>query len=192
MRRRAPCSVAECGSSRPGRAGIARAVGSSSTGCQLGRAGDHGHEPAAVADLGRPMASRRPAVQHRPGGDQLLPVRVDWAEEVDLHVEAATSVPRSAVVWTAAEADIPAGRWRPRRPHRTSGSAIRWPTWRTPPGLSPPQAGGCPSTGRTGLAARRGGWPGGFQAQTFPRAPGGMMEDSNPAPILLRRPRSER
>jgi hypothetical protein len=26
---------------------------------------------------------------------------------------AATSVPRSAVVWTAAEADIPAGRWRP-------------------------------------------------------------------------------
>jgi hypothetical protein len=33
------------------------------------------------------MASRRPAVQHRPGRDQLLPVRVDWAEEVDLHVK---------------------------------------------------------------------------------------------------------
>src|SRR5215218_1378973 len=34
-----------------------------------------------------PMASRRPRCSTVPGRDQLLPVRVDWAEEVDLHVE---------------------------------------------------------------------------------------------------------
>jgi hypothetical protein len=126
---------------------------------------DHGHELAAVTDLG-PMASRRPAVQHRPGRDQLLPVRVDWAEEVDLPVEGGN-------VGAALGRRLDSGRRSTSQQGDGAPKTVPLPAWRTPPGLSLPQAGGCPSTGRSGPAvARRGGWAGGFQAQTFPQAPG--------------------
>jgi hypothetical protein len=160
----------------PRRAGTATAVGSGSTGCQLGRAGDHGHEPAAVTDLGRPMTSRRPRAAPsrsrpavaRPGG----PGR----RRLIFMSRAATSVPRSAVVWTAAEADIPAGRWRPRRPYRPPVQPSAGRHGEHHPAVST-SADGCPSTGRSaarGSSPRRVAW-----RISSPDIPSSATEGSN-------------
>jgi hypothetical protein len=105
---------------------------------------------------------------------------------------AAKSVPRSAVVWTAAEADIPAGRWRleDRTVLLAHPSAGRHGEHHSAC-LYLKQVDAHQPVDRGPAAARRRGWPGGFQAQTFPRAPGrdGRLQ---PGPIPLRRPRSER
>jgi hypothetical protein len=106
---------------------------------------------------------------------------------------AAKSVPRSAVVWTAAEeGDMSAGRWRPegRTVLLVQPSAGRHGEHR-PACLHLKQV-DAPATGRSGArgsSPRRMAWR--IRAQIFPRTPGrdGRLESG---PILLRRPRSER
>lgn len=99
-----------------------------------------------------------PAVRHRPGRDQLLPVRVDWAKEGDLHVE-------GGKVGAALGRRLDSGGRR--HPSSTMAPPKTAPYSR----LSHPlagmanttrpvstQAGGCPSIGARGSSPRRVAW----------------------------------
>ena len=166
-----------------------------SAGARLGRAGDHGYEPAAAADLDRPDGGPAPVVSTVPVATSCCPSGWTGRRRLIFMSRAAKSASGSAVVWTAAEeADIPAGRWRPEdRTVLLAQSSAGWHRHgeHRPACLHLKQVDAHQPVDRgpRGSSLRRVGWR--ISSLDIPRAPGrdGRLESG---PILLRRPRSER